>query len=332
MNKKWQTLIAAVVFSTAIVVPTVDAANYTVQKGDTLTKIAKTHNTTIQQLRQWNSLKNNTIYIKQNLVVVSQITSVVEEKVEQTPPKIATAQKQPLVVQQAETVPTAVKVYKVVKGDTLTKIARTYNVSVDNLKQWNIITNDQIYIGQALKVLDSTLAGLSTIETPTITQVEAVVDFEEKQINEVDSLITKQLASENIITTAPSAAGQAQYAQIIETAKELMGVPYVFGGNTTAGFDCSGFVSHLFNSTGTELARKSSLDYFLQNTTQVQQPVPGDIVFFKNTYIATVSHMGIYLGDGEFIHASSRGIEVAKLNTKYWEERFIGYKRFNDIK
>ena len=71
--------------------------------------------------------------------------------------------------------------------------------------------------------------------------------------------------------------------------------------------------------------------YFEEDTIKVKNPLPGDVVFFKNTIIPTISHMGIYIGNDEFIHAGTNGIAIANLNTKYWSERFVAFKRLNAL-
>lgn len=115
--------------------------------------------------------------------------------------------------------------------------------------------------------------------------------------------------------------------RLIQTATKYVGVPYMFGGNTPSGFDCSGFTSHVFARIGISLPRMADEQY------EVGQPVgkgrlqPGDLVYFT-TYTAGVSHVGIYLGDGKFISAtSSRGVAIDRLDNSYWGPRYIGARR-----
>ena len=329
MNKKWHSLLAGALLTTAIVAPIAEASTYTVQKGDTLTKIAKAHNTTIQQLKQFNSLESNNIYVQQKLVVATKGQVVTKPTV---PTKTPTGTKPSITVSKAVEEETLAKstAYKVVKGDNLTKIAKLFNVTVANVKQWNNLKSDNIFVGQTLTIQATTHTEQDE-NAMTAAEVEAVVDFVDKEISLADQQITTQLASEKAITTTPTQAAQTTYNEVIQLANALLGIPYVYGGNTTNGFDCSGFVQYVYSNAGFDVTRKSSLDYFLQDTTKVTQPVPGDVVFFKNTYMPNISHMGIYIGDDQFIHAGSRGTEIAKLNTAYWKERFVEFKRFTNI-
>jgi cell wall-associated NlpC family hydrolase len=116
-------------------------------------------------------------------------------------------------------------------------------------------------------------------------------------------------------------------SQIIATAKKYIGVPYLWGGTTTIGFDCSGYVQYVFNIHGITLPRVSKDQYKVGTSVARANLKPGDLVFF-NTSGSGVSHLGIYLGNNQFIHAStSNGVVIADLNNSYWTARYIGAKR-----
>ncbi len=109
------------------------------------------------------------------------------------------------------------------------------------------------------------------------------------------------------------------------SAMRFLGVPYVFGGTSTSGFDCSGFVQHVFGLMGISLPRTADAQYDVGRPT-LGGPRAGDLVFF-DTY-GGVSHVGIYLGKGKFVHASSsHGVMVSKLSDSYWAARYVGAKR-----
>lgn len=112
--------------------------------------------------------------------------------------------------------------------------------------------------------------------------------------------------------------------QIIQTANAYMGVPYVWGGTTPRGFDCSGFVRFVFKAKGIELPR-TSVALYSEAGTKVTDLKVGDLVFFASK---TVNHVGIYLGNDRFISAtSSRGVAVDSLSSSYWKVRYVGAKR-----
>ena len=128
----------------------------------------------------------------------------------------------------------------------------------------------------------------------------------------------------------PSSPIPGEAAAIIETALALRGTPYRNGGSEPArGFDCSGLVQWVFAQHGTALPRETREQYAAGASIDEDDVRPGDLVFFE-TVSAGPSHVGIALGDGNFVHApSSRGVvrvESYRRST-YWAERWLGARR-----
>ena len=123
----------------------------------------------------------------------------------------------------------------------------------------------------------------------------------------------------------PSRAGRSSVARgIISNALQYIGVPYVFGGTSPYGFDCSGFTKYVFANAGISLPRAADGQFYVGTRVSMNNLRAGDLVFFE-TYEPGPSHVGIYMGDGEFIHAgSSTGVTVSGLYDRYWGERYIG--------
>ena len=114
---------------------------------------------------------------------------------------------------------------------------------------------------------------------------------------------------------------------IIQTSKNFQGVPYLWGGNTPQGFDCSGFTQYIFRLNGINLPRTADEQYEVGMPVSYDNLQPGDMVFFT-TYAPGPSHNGIYLGNGLFINSSSsRGVSIARMDNEYWAPRYIGAKR-----
>jgi cell wall-associated NlpC family hydrolase len=112
---------------------------------------------------------------------------------------------------------------------------------------------------------------------------------------------------------------------LTRSALRFIGTPYVFGGTSTSGFDCSGYTQHVFAMLGISLPRTADAQFYAGHPT-VGGVVPGDLVFFQ-TYLPGPSHVGIYLGGGRFIHSSSHGVRISGLGESYWASRYLGARR-----
>jgi cell wall-associated NlpC family hydrolase len=124
-----------------------------------------------------------------------------------------------------------------------------------------------------------------------------------------------------------TAASEAERiaATLTHSAMRFIGTPFVFGGTSIYGFDCSGYVQHVFGMLGMHIPRTADAQYDAAHRIHGRM-TRGDLVFFQ-TYAPGVSHVGIYLGGGKFIHASSHGVRVSRLSEYYWRSRYLGAKR-----
>lgn len=126
---------------------------------------------------------------------------------------------------------------------------------------------------------------------------------------------------------AKSTGKSATPNAIISTAKTFMGVPYVFGGTTPKGFDCSGLVQYVYKMNGVDIPRLADDQYKIGRAVSLSQLTAGDLVFF-DTDSTGISHCGIYVGDGKFLHASSsRGVRIDSLDNEYWKPKFVGARK-----
>lgn len=119
---------------------------------------------------------------------------------------------------------------------------------------------------------------------------------------------------------------------IVNEALRYVGLPYVWGGTTPAGFDCSGFTYYVLNNIlETEVSRSLEVQAVSGEYVDRNDLQPGDQVFFQNTYKWGLSHNGIYIGGNQFVHAASErtGVVISSMDESYWAERYYTARRIN---
>ncbi|MBQ9168619.1 MAG: SH3 domain-containing protein [Oscillospiraceae bacterium] len=117
--------------------------------------------------------------------------------------------------------------------------------------------------------------------------------------------------------------------KIVDCAMQYLGVPYVWGGSSPSGFDCSGLVQYVARSCGFSIGRTVTQQWPYGTEVSKDNLQPGDIVFFTNTYTSGFSHVGIYVGDGNFIHSPSSGsvVKISSLDSSYYASHYYGARR-----
>ena len=115
---------------------------------------------------------------------------------------------------------------------------------------------------------------------------------------------------------------------VVAAALGYRGVPYRFGGSDPAGFDCSGFVQYVFRQVGSVLPREVREQFSVGRAVDRDDVRAGDLVFFQ-TVSKGASHVGLAIGDGQFIHAPSTNgfVRIERLASSYWASRFVGARR-----
>lgn len=152
---------------------------------------------------------------------------------------------------------------------------------------------------------------------------KAVMDFQKAKGLSVDGIFGPRSYKALMgASSSPSRGDEGRRSKtigIISTAKKYLKVPYVFGGTTTSGFDCSGYTGFVYKQHGITLPRTSEAQATAGTKIEKANLQPGDLLIFSNTYKSGPSHTGIYLGNNQFIHASSEGegVIISELNTYY---------------
>jgi peptidoglycan DL-endopeptidase LytE len=233
------------------------------------------------------------------------------------------------------------KVHVIQSGETLQSIAQAEHVSVTDLARYNQLegdASDRLVVGQALALDEDSAAAIPPPKTTT-TEAQQQLQSVETSDNPPDgadlamwggSQPSKEDAAASPVqrfATRILHRASALAMNLTRSALRFIGVPYVFGGTSTYGFDCSGFVQHVFAMLGIRLPRTADSQFYAGHSVG-GRIVAGDLVFFQ-TYAPGPSHVGIYLGDGKFVHASSsHGVTVSRLSDTYWAARYLGAKRY----
>ena len=185
------------------------------------------------------------------------------------------------------------------KGDTLWAIARKHQTTVQKLKEINGLKSDLLQIGQILQIPDR--------QTNTVNNSSAGSD---------------ELASRG---------NQTRMDSLIKFATSLLGSKYRYGGESPKGFDCSGFVRYVFKQFGIDLVHSSAGQFkSLSRKVDKSDLTSGDLVFFGSS-AKKINHVGIYIGDNKFIHASTpkTGVIISSLSESYYSTRYQGARRIN---
>lgn len=273
----------------------VTQSKYTVAKGDTLSKIGKKFGVSVREIKRANGLSSDTLRAGMRLSIPGLSSA---EPGESEADNVA-----------ASSLPRGEYVVK--KGDTLGRIARRYDVTIKELKRENNIKGNSIRAGQVLYI-----PGYERQET------EYRVVTEKTSIHESNGQYN--------YTESEVENGRFSKESIIEVAKKYLGAPYKFGGNDlSTGIDCSGYVKKIFSRFNVYLPRTARDIYYSSGYRIPKKNLDtGDLVFFT-TYAKYPSHVGIYIGNDEFIHASSasRKVTIDSINKQYYKKRYIGAKR-----
>jgi cell wall-associated NlpC family hydrolase len=121
----------------------------------------------------------------------------------------------------------------------------------------------------------------------------------------------------------------ARFKRLVEQAMTYLGTPYRRGGTTRRGVDCSGLVGAVYGEQGLDMPRTAAQQFAEGVPVAASDLRPGDLVFFRDTYKRGISHVGIYIGDGRFLHAAGHrhGVIVSDLSRPYYRSRYAGARR-----
>ena len=159
--------------------------------------------------------------------------------------------------------------------------------------------------------------------------VEAVKSFQMTQGINADGLVGPSTYAALLGKSMPAVSYTTNSIarRVVSDSMNYLGVPYVFGGTTPNGFDCSGYVRYVFANAGVYLPRTADAQYEVGYSVSTSELMPGDLVFFGSG--GEITHVGIYIGGGRFIHAANprKGVIISSLSESYYNARYFGANR-----
>jgi len=281
---------------------------YSVKPGDTLYGISKSFGVSIDALRKANALEGDSLKPKQVLTIPPQRG----KKGEGSDGKPSSQTTKKLTIKNVKKVSEETDSYIVQKGDSLSSISKKVGLSIREIKRMNGLRTSALKIGQVLI--------LPRDECRRDEEVEELGDGEE--IGE-----TIQKEEEKGEPVAFSSLGKWNNPEernlFVRVVKTFLGVPYKLGGSTLKGIDCSAFVKKIYEIFKVELPRTTREQFSVGKKVEKDQLEEGDLVFFKRR--GNSAHVGIYIGDNQFIHASFRNqdVRIDHLDMPYFSTRFI---------
>ena len=281
---------------------------YTVRPGDTLYGISKSFGVSIEALKKANALEGDSIKPKQVLTIPTQRGKKTDEVARKSSNRIS------------KKLSPETDSYVVQKGDSLYSISKKLGLSIEEIKKMNGLQTSTLKIDQVL----------------LLPKDESRLDEETEELGDREEIAgASQTEGEKGESVASATLGKWSNPEernlFVRVVKTFLGVPYKLGGSTLRGIDCSAFVKKIYEIFNIELPRTTREQFSMGKKVEKDQLEEGDLVFFKRR--GNSAHVGIYIGDNQFVHASSynRQVKIDYLDTPYYSKRFLRGVRVKEL-
>lgn len=321
MNK-FYVLLFAMSLSTTTIYATAKLTNHTIKSGDSLYSIAKKYNASITELQKANNIKQGEV-LKLGKVLKVPVSNKINKNASQ----------------KNSIKPIA---YTIRQGDTLFAIARKHHISIDTIRATNgIKKGETLKLGRVIQIPQH-----ATVQKKKNIQVASkIIQTAASKQNRSDSALkkvlishaaplpanqtetSKQKTSTKIAKSDNKALCNVEPTKITALAKQKLGKKYVWGatGNRDT-FDCSGLTTYVYKKNGITLPRRAIAQSKVGKIVDKKELRKGDLVFFDTSRNRKgyVNHVGIYIGDGKFIHASSakNKVVITDMSKSFYNKRF----------
>jgi LysM repeat protein len=320
--------------------------HHIVEKGDTLLTISKKYSVSVRDIREFNHLRSTKIKPGQRLLLR-------EIKPGEQPRKYDAVISE--TKKEKENSKNKAEYHMVRKGDTLSSISKKYSIPVSEIRELNDLKSrklnpkqqllirkigqttyivrkgDSIYkIARKFSINIDELKNINGLETERLKPGQKLLlesETEQEELTNYKAVLSEEKI-EGETWEGPKPDDLPLKDRLILFAKKFIDIPYRFGGNSIFGIDCSGYVQKVYRMVGINLPRSAREQFHEGKPVNTGELSIGDLVFFR-TYASFPSHVGIYLGDNLFIHASSKGkkVTIDRLTEPFYIKRFIGAKR-----
>ncbi len=290
---------------------------YKVKRGDTVALIAKKHAVSPEALKEINHLRGNSIRYKQVLTIPTT-----------GPTTGPTGAKQGTVKAIKSTA--SLSSYTVKKGDSIYSIAKKTGISVSAIKETNHLRSNALKPGRKIMLAkaDQTLEK-KVKAAQQYDMGEEDVDMVDDPLAAVSPEAEKALAANAELVSKWHNPEEKKL--FVKVATAFLGAPYRWGGVSLRGLDCSAFVKKIYELFDVTLPRTAHEQAHVGATVAREDMIEGDLVFFNTN--RSFGHVGIYIGNNEFVHASSgnRIVKIDNLNESYFNKRFVKAVRLKGL-
>jgi peptidoglycan endopeptidase LytE len=296
--RKWQFFVFSLFLSLCFINSSL-AREYTVKTGDSLKSISQESGISVNEIKKVNNLTKTILQPNQVLIIPENSAAV------------STAGPKPKVKRAVY--------YTVKNGDTLSTIARKTGVPVKQIMALNNIRPKSLRIGRKLVLAKSTQFSENE---PTESDKDLLHNEDEEdaaKTGELADLEKENQAHEELLGKWHSPDERQLFVKV---ATGFLGAPYRLGGSSLKGIDCSAFVRKIYQIFDTDLPRNARAQSKVGISIDREELVEGDLVFFRTR--RPLGHVGIYIGNNEFVHASSRKkvVRIDSMDTPYFQKRF----------
>lgn len=265
--------------------------SHKVKAGDNLYTIAKKHHVSVDTIKRLNGLNSIRLKLGQNLIVKKGTDTALKKVTKERPKEIEVSEASGDFIE-----------YSTRKGDTIDRLAAKFNVSRDDILEAN------------------ELSGKARLAPGRAILIPRATEDQEEGILELTSKPQKDWKSSD------------ERFMLVRVAKSFMGAPYKYGGESVRGLDCSAFVKKIYDIFDVQLPRSAREQFVAGARIEKERISIGDLVFFKTKrYVKYPTHVGIYIGDGNFIHSSSTqcktGVKVDSLASEFYTRTYVGAVR-----